>query len=201
MAMILKVFIMSGMMALADEVVISTQDNIVLISSETERVSVSLNTSNQLLKLVDDIKNQISGREILDNDRKQIEDILTETQNKISYVLKESGVEKKEPDYNKALIKVRKALMDYFIKTNRYPKNIDEIVPYFTDFIPEIDVHNDFNSRIKYIRTRDFDKNYSKAVDNSSEYLYFADPQSLYWGLLIINSNRMDKSGTAFYEW
>jgi len=201
MAMILKVFIMSGMMALADDVLISTQDNIVLISSETERVSVSLNTSNQLLKLVDDIKNQISGREILDNDRKQIEDILTETQNKISYVLKESGVEKKEPDYNKALIKVRKALMDYFIKTNRYPKNIDEIVPYFTDFIPEIDVHNDFNSRIKYIRTRDFDKNYSKAVDNSSEYLYFADPQSLYWGLLIINSNRMDKSGTVFYEW
>lgn len=201
MAMILKVFIMSGMMALADEVVISTQDNIVLISSETERVSISSNTSNELLKLVDDIKNQISGREILDNDRKQIEDILTETQNKISYVLKESGVEKKEPDYNKALIKVRKALMDYFIKTNRYPKNIEELVPYFTDFIPEIDVHNEFNSRIKYIRTRDFDKNYLKAVDNSSEYLYFADPQSLYWGLLIINSNRMDKSGTAFYEW
>ncbi|NLH39356.1 MAG: hypothetical protein GX445_04760 [Elusimicrobia bacterium] len=201
MAMILKVFIMSGMMALADDVLISTQDNIVLISSETERVSVSLNTSNQLLKLVDDIKNQISGREILDNDRKQIEDILSETQNKISYVLKESGVEKKETDYNKALIKVRKALMDYFIKTNRYPKNIEELVPYFTDFIPEIDVHNEFNSRIKYIRTRDFDKNYSKAVDNSSEYLYFADPQSLYWGLFIINSNRMDKSGTAFYEW
>jgi hypothetical protein len=32
--MILKIFIMSGMMASADEVVISTQDNIVLISSE-----------------------------------------------------------------------------------------------------------------------------------------------------------------------
>lgn len=201
MAMILKIFIMSGMMASADEVLISTQDNIVPVSSETKRVNVSLNTSNELLKLVDDIKSQISGKEILDNDGKQIEDILTETKNKISYVLKDSSIEKKETDYSKALIKVRKALMGYFIKTNRYPKNIEELVPYFTDFIPDIDVHNEFNSRIKYIRTRDFDKNYSKAVDNSSEYIYFADPQSLYWGFFIINSNRRDESGTVFYEW
>lgn len=200
MTMILKIFIISGIMALADEVMISTQDNIVLISSETEKVNVLSNTSNELLKLVDDIKNQISGIEILDNDRKQIEDILTETKNKISYVLKSGSIEKRESDYNKALIKMRKALMAYFIKTNRYPKNIEELVPYFTDFIPEIDVHNEFNSRIKYIRTREFDKNYLRAVDNSSEYIYFADPQSLYWGLFIINSNRRDESGTALYE-
>ncbi len=80
-------------------------------------------------------------------------------------------------------------ILNSFIKTNRYPKQLEELEDTFIDFIPQINIHGEFNSRIKYV-SKEFDRDYTKAVDNTTEYIYFSDPQSKYWGLFLINSNK-----------
>ncbi len=128
--------------------------------------------------------------------RENIVKILKDTKENIS-ALKNKKIFQ---DPQKALYEIRKALISYYIKLNRYPSTLDELVPNFISSIPEIKIHSESNLSVKYIRTNAFDKDYTKAVDSSTEYIYFADPKSIYWGFLIINSTR-EVNGIPYYKY
>lgn len=111
--------------------------------------------------------------------------ILQET-NKRIIKLKENNINNFFSPEESAIY-LRKAILDYFFKTNKYPVNLNELIPEFIPYIPEINIHGEKNNRIKYIKSRKYDRNYRDAIDNKTEYIYFSDPDSRYWGLLILN--------------
>jgi len=161
--------------------------------TSSDTININISTDDYRVKIyqkIELLKNEIEPIDISSSNFRVIDAILDETTDKIKYFKDHSNLDKKEKDCEKALLKIRKALIKYFILTNRYPKNLEELVPYFTDYIPEINIHGNYDSRIKYISDRKFDKNYENAIDRSSEYIYFSDPQSVYWGFIILNSDR-----------
>lgn len=93
-----------------------------------------------------------------------------------------------EEDFTKALLKIRRALISFYIKTNRYPTDIKELIPNFINSIPKIKINDEYSNSIKHVRTNIYDKDYTKAIDSTTTYLYFSDPKSSYWGFFIINS-------------
>ncbi len=170
---------------------ITQSTSTILVSTNSQ---ISLTQIEEINKIIDDIKIEISH---IDTTQKEnIIKILKDAKENLT-ALKNKRI-LQEPQ--KALLEIRKALISYYIKLNRYPSTLDELVPNFIPFIPEIKIHSDFNSSVKYIRTNAFDKDYTKAIDSSTEYLYFADQKSIYWGFLIINSTR-EVNGIPYYKY
>ncbi len=157
--------------------------------TQSNQISQTIKSNQEIEDLLNLIKEEIYYIENSTESITNIKIILNDARNKI-LTLKEKGkLNKKEEDFRKAILKIRKALLNSFIKTNRYPKQLEELEDTFIDFIPQINIHGEFNSRIKYV-SKEFDRDYTKAVDNTTEYIYFSDPQSKYWGLFLINSNK-----------
>lgn len=160
------------------------------ISTDTISVEKTTTTLQQLkteiLSIHETIKLMI---ETLSNEREaqRYKKILNSTlQNLKEQDYKE--LETKEEDFTKALLKIRKALILFYIKTNRYPTDIYELIPNFIDSIPKIKINDEYSNSIKYVRTNTYDRDYTKAIDSTTTYLYFSDPKSSYWGFFIINS-------------
>jgi hypothetical protein len=150
----------------------------ILICDEisTDSFKSIIDSINDKLVIIssDSIKIQ-KAKEILEECRFKIETLLTENCNDY------------EEDSEKAILKLRKALIDYYFKFNLYPLYLDELVPRFISCIPEINIHGEKSKRIKYISNLSYDKNYNAAIDETTEYIYFSNPRSKYWGLLILN--------------
>jgi hypothetical protein len=126
---------------------------------------------------------------IISSDSKKIQEtkeILQDCNLKIETIINENCTDYEE-DIQKALIKLRKALIEYYFKFNLYPLYLDELVPRFISCIPEINIHGEKSKRIKYVSNLSYDKNYNSAIDETTEYIYFSNPRSKYWGLLILN--------------
>ena len=119
----------------------------------------------------------------------QFEEILNETLSRIRNLNSH-----KFDNFTDALLMVRRSLISFYLRTNRYPLDLKEIQPEFLPFIPYVKIHSEYGNSIKYIRTNSYDNDYTKAVDSTTEYLYFADPKSSYWGFFIINSTSQYKS-------
>ena len=102
-------------------------------------------------------------------------------------------------DFKDALLKLRIAIQAYFYKNNRPPKDINELFPYYLKCKPEIKIKEGYRFSVKYIRTTAYDKNYKDAIDDSSEYIYFSDPQSIYFGLILINSKEKSEEEIPYY--
>jgi hypothetical protein len=126
---------------------------------------------------------------IISSDSKKIQEtkeILQDCNLKIETIINGNCTDYEE-DIQKALIKLRKALIEYYFKFNLYPLYLDELVPRFISCIPEINIHGEKSKRVKYISNLSYDKNYNSAIDETTEYIYFSNPRSKYWGLLILN--------------
>ncbi|GAB4032117.1 MAG: hypothetical protein Fur0012_10210 [Elusimicrobiota bacterium] len=105
----------------------------------------------------------------------------------------------KESDFKKSLLEMRLALQSYLHKNYRPPKDIEELFPLYISCKPKIKIKKDYEFSVEYVRTSDYDKNYTMAVTGNSSYLYFSDPQSIYFGLLLINSKSNSPDGTPYY--
>ncbi|MCX7641190.1 MAG: hypothetical protein N2Z20_00970 [Elusimicrobiales bacterium] len=170
---------------------------VILFSQEQENFFTSLEISsytkettslyNQNFdKIIEEIKLELYS--ITDDKiKKDAEKILQNTLDGLK-ILKKTPTNICVYNISQSLLNLRKALISFYIKTNKYPFDLNELVPNFLFFIPQINIHGECNSRIKYIRNTNYDKDYTKAIDSSTEYLYFSDPKSSYWGFLIINS-------------
>ncbi|PIS46894.1 MAG: hypothetical protein COT17_06180 [Elusimicrobia bacterium CG08_land_8_20_14_0_20_51_18] len=100
--------------------------------------------------------------------------------------------------FREALDLVRKALSAYYVKNGRRPRSLEELIPAHLPYIPVINTVAGYGNGVKYIRNASFDKNYRAAVDGSSAYLYFSDPQSVHYGLVIINSSGRSEEGEEY---
>ncbi len=156
------------------------------LSQQTQNISLSTKDitlqQDEIEKTIEDIKREIL--QIDDTKKEKILKILKETKDNIRLLKDEEYI--KEPQ--QALLELRKAILSYYLKTNKYPSVLEELVPEFIPYIPKIEINSESASSVKYIRTSRFDTDYAKAVDSSSQYIYFSDPKSIYWGFLIINS-------------
>lgn len=148
--------------------------------------------TTDLYKILDDIKFEIENST---SNYLYIENILNEALNKIRNLNLD-----KFDNFTDALLLVRRALISFYIKTNKYPSDLRELQPDFLKSIPYIKIHSDYGNSIKYVRTNLYDKDYIKAIDSTTEYLYFADPKSSYWGFFIINSTNTFKD-TPYYKY
>lgn len=142
---------------------------------------------SELISITEIIKSKI---EVLDNEKEaqNYKAILTETLEKINNIKTNQELNEKEDNFTQALLKVRKALISFYIKTNRYPLDLNELIPNFIKSVPQIKINSNYSNSIKYIRTTSFDRDYTKAIDSTTTYIYFSDPKSSYWGFFIINS-------------
>jgi len=119
---------------------------------------------------------------IISSDSKKIQatkEILQDCNLKIETIINENCTDYEED--------IQKALIEYYFKFNLYPLYLDELVPRFISCIPEINIHGEKSKRVKYISNLSYDKNYNSAIDETTEYIYFSNPRSKYWGLLILN--------------
>ncbi len=105
----------------------------------------------------------------------------------------------RETNYKEALLYIRLALQSYLMKNYRHPKDLEEIFPLYLECRPKIDIGKGYEYSVEYIRTSAYDKDYKQAVNGSSAYLYFSDPQSIYFGLVLINSLEKSPEGTFYY--
>ncbi len=165
----------------------------------TDYIRISSQSYDSAYKIIDEIKSEIENT-MEEGKISEIENILTFTKEKIKSVKTEQKTYYKEDNFQKALLKLRKSLLIYFLKTNRYPNDINEMVPDFLDMIPQININGDYKAEIKYVRTNKHDKKYENAIDNTTEYVYFSDPQSIYWGLILINSDK-EFNNHPFYKY
>jgi len=172
--------------------------------NESKDITISSNTISQyyqLEQILENIKKSINENKPDENKEKEINLIINETSYKIYKILKNYEIMASTFNYKDSIIAIRQAIQSYFKKNNRNPKNIEELIPEYLITIPLINIHGEFNNRIKYIRNTHFDKNYISAIDDKTEYVYFADPQSIYWGLVLINSNKKSEEEIYYYSY
>ncbi|NLI09695.1 MAG: hypothetical protein GX447_02915 [Elusimicrobia bacterium] len=105
----------------------------------------------------------------------------------------------KETDFKKALIELRLSIQEYLHKNYRPPKDLEELFPLYSQCKPKIKLGKDFSYSVYYVRTSEYDRNYKQAVNGSSAYIYFSDPQSIYFGLILLNSSEKSPEGIPYY--
>lgn len=185
--------IILGIFASADEVKTQLNQKELPPSTSTQ---MTYSSHQELKDILKSFFSEIETIEISTSNIDEIKEILNESKEKINLLLNHN---RECEDPLKALLKIRKSLLDYFLKTNTYPKNLEELLPHFLASIPQINVHNKCDARIKYVN--DFKgKNYERIIDNTTEYIYFSDNQSPYYGFLLINSDK-EYNGSKMYKY
>lgn len=185
----LLILIVASTLAITSQNLSSPQE--IDIQTNQTKDTTSQGSIDQIYKILDEIRFEIEKT----TPSIQLQAILIETLDKIK------GLESERyENFTEALLNVRKALISFYLRTNRYPIDLKELIPEFLKAIPYVKIHSDYGNSIKYIRTTSYDKDYTKAVDSTTEYLYFADPKSSYWGFFIINSTSTYNS-TPYYKY
>lgn len=98
---------------------------------------------------------------------------------------------------------LRSSLQVYYIEHDgRYPKTPADLVPSDLPSVPwlELPGHARTNA-ITVINSRKYDRDVSKAVTDSGGWLYFSDPASVNYGLLVIDCRHREAGGGEFYKY
>ncbi|HAN05411.1 MAG TPA: hypothetical protein DCW72_03575 [Elusimicrobia bacterium] len=103
----------------------------------------------------------------------------------------------------KTLQAFRGALQVYYTQTGgKYPKSPAELAPDSISAVPELHLPgHERTSGIKIVDSRKFDKDISRAVTGSGGWLYFSNPDSTYYGLLLLDSANPGPDGMKFFEY
>ncbi|PKM97577.1 MAG: hypothetical protein CVU79_07630 [Elusimicrobia bacterium HGW-Elusimicrobia-3] len=102
----------------------------------------------------------------------------------------------------KTLQAFRGALQVYYSQTGgRYPKSPADLAPDSISAVPELHLPgHERTAGIKIVDSKKFDKDLSKAVTGSGGWLYFSNPNSAYYGLLLLDSANPGPDGMKFFE-
>lgn len=102
-----------------------------------------------------------------------------------------------------ALAAGRGALQRYFADSEgKFPKSPEELSPRYLDAMPEIGLPGHERTRAAVlIDSTKYDKDLLKAVGDSGGWLYFTDPKSAYWGMLMLDCSHKDAGGTELYKY
>lgn len=103
----------------------------------------------------------------------------------------------------KLLQNFRGALQVYYSELGgKYPASPRELLRDGSGAAPELLLPgHEKTSAITIIDSRKYDKDISKAVKNTGGWLYFAEPKSAYYGLLLLDSDHLSHEGVKFFEY
>lgn len=84
----------------------------------------------------------------------------------------------------------------------KYPKSPAELAPRVIQAVPEIHLPgHERTARIKLVDSKKYDADLSKAVTDSGGWLFFSNPESGNYGLLILDCTHPGNDGQKFYEY
>jgi len=84
----------------------------------------------------------------------------------------------------------------------KYPKNPAELAPRIIPAVPELHLPgHERTARIKLVDSRKYDADISKAVTDSGGWLFFSNPESANYGLLVLDCSHPGEDGQKFYEY
>lgn len=84
----------------------------------------------------------------------------------------------------------------------KYPKTPAELAPKYVQSMPELYLPgHDRTPGVTVIDSKKFDKDISKAVKDTGGWLYFSDPASENYGLLLLDCSHAGPEGMKFYEY
>ncbi len=94
----------------------------------------------------------------------------------------------------------RASLQIYYSETGgRYPKTPADLAPGIIQAVPVVHLPDHApTDRIVLVKSRKYDKNFEKAVKDTGGWLYFADPSSSNYGLLLLDCSHAAPDGTKF---
>jgi hypothetical protein len=103
----------------------------------------------------------------------------------------------------KTLQAFRGALQVYYTQTGgKYPKSPAELAPETITAVPELHLPgHERTAGIRIVDSRKFDKDISRAVTGAGGWLYFSNPDSAYYGLLLLDSANPGPDGMKFFEY
>lgn len=83
----------------------------------------------------------------------------------------------------------------------KYPKNPAELAPKVIPAVPELYLPgHERSDKVTVIDSKKYDKDMSKAVGDSGGWLFFSNPESANYGLLVIDCSHPDPDGVKFFE-
>ncbi len=97
---------------------------------------------------------------------------------------------------------LRSALQVYYAANNgKYPKTLSDLVPAQIPALPELYLPgHQRTDKVIAVNSKKYDKDFSKAVTDSGGWLYFADPSSANYGLLVIDCRHADADGVELFR-
>ncbi len=103
----------------------------------------------------------------------------------------------------KALSSFRASLqISYATNGGRYPSALTGLPSEELPALPELRLPGHAaTSSVIVIDSKKYDKDFSKAVTDSGGWLYFSNPASVNYGLLVIDCNHREPGGEEFYKY
>lgn len=113
---------------------------------------------------------------------------------------KEEGDKERSASAKSTLRAFRAALQLYYgDKGGAYPKNPELLVPALLPAVPELHLpDHEKTAKIKIIDSKKYDKDFSRAVGDSGGWLYFSNPGSGNYGLLLLDCSHTEAGGQEF---
>lgn len=117
--------------------------------------------------------------------------------------------EKAEEDHRRTLHAVgllqafRAALQIYYGEHGgKYPAALSDLIPDYMSGVPTVMLpEHESTAAVTEITSKRYDRNYPKAVADTGGWLYFSDPRSRNYGLLLLDCSHASPEGLKFYEY
>jgi len=118
---------------------------------------------------------------------------------------KEKALEDKERSAaaKKTLQAFRAGLQVYYgAKGGEYPRDPALLIPELIREVPELHLpEHDRTARVTVINSKKYDKDFSRAVEDTGGWLYFSNPESDNYGLLLLDCSHTEAGGSEFYKY
>jgi len=103
----------------------------------------------------------------------------------------------------KTLQAFRAGLQVYYgVKGGEYPKDPALLIPAMIREVPELHLpEHKRTSEVTVINSKKYDKDFSRAVEDTGGWLYFSDPGSDNYGLLLLDCSHTEAGGSEFYKY
>lgn len=101
------------------------------------------------------------------------------------------------------LLTIRATLPIYYGDTEgKYPKTLEELVPVYLQYLPAIEISGHAKTnKVSVIDTTEYDTELSSAIKDTGGWLYFSNPASGNWGMVIIDCSHKDSKNVEWYKY
>lgn len=118
---------------------------------------------------------------------------------------KEKELDEKERSAaaKKSLQAFRAGLRAYYsAKGGEYPRDPALLIPALLPAVPELALPGHKRTAgVTIINSKKYDKDFSRAVDDTGGWLYFSDPGSDNYGLLLLDCDHTEAGGSEFFKY